>query len=489
MSSPTAITAFPARTTGEPISQRRASTPMRAAVILVPFGLTALLNAYCPSDFEPSLRLAASLTFLACWIPFVTHFFTRGSSLPLLPVLCLIYGVYFSGVIFLEDSFIVPGVNYTVPYSLLLQCESLVLAGVLCLMAGYYGTPVRIIGVLPRLRFPLDRQTGTRLGVILSFGGIVVYQLGALLPLRFQSIVTLTYQLSSFGIALLFYYQLQASLSQKMQIVLWGFLLPLRMLFAVAGGGVGSLVQDLLILLGTYWLARRKWPWRSTLVLALVVVPISGVKAEFRRAAWGSDLSTLARGQMFAALISDGFQSNEHFFRNCLQITLVRVDQLTTFCAVANLTPDVIPYWEGDSYSTIYWALIPRALYPDKPVKVIGQTFGHRYGLLGKNDRTTSYNLPQIVEMYANFGPWGVVAGMLLMGVLLRALHFVFSHPDIGEAGSLIALVTFARLCNIESDFSLIYGGIILNLVGLVVVLRILQARRVHMPLDAFRFR
>ena len=78
---------------------------------------------------------------------------------------------------------------------------------------------------------------------------------------------------------------------------------------------------------------------------------------------------------------------------------------------------------------------------------------------------------------------------MLIIGTIYRLLQQMFSNPHLGEGGGLIAVVVFSRLCNIESDFSLIFGGLFLTLISLAIVLRVIQAERIHLPLDVFRFR
>jgi hypothetical protein len=91
---------------------------------------------------------------------------------------------------------------------------------------------------------------------------------------------------------------------------------------------------------------------------------------------------------------------------------------------------------------------------------VSGQTFGHRYGLVFNTDNTTSLNMPQLVEMYANFGMVGVVFGMMALGLLYRLLMELFIHPEMGF-GALIGGVYFvAYAVEIGSATSLSVGAI-----------------------------
>jgi hypothetical protein len=111
----------------------------------------------------------------------------------------------------------------------------------------------------------------------------------------------------------------------------------------------------------------------------------------------------------------------------------------------------------------------------------LGQDFGHRYGYLDSWDTWTSINLPFLVEFYANFGEIGVLIGMAIVGVLYRLLD-----NDLNRAGqplqvTICSLVLLVPLLNIESDFSLVFGGLFMNgvaLWGLLVALAQLPGRR-----------
>jgi hypothetical protein len=123
-------------------------------------------------------------------------------------------------------------------------------------------------------------------------------------------------------------------------------------------------------------------------------------------------------------------------------------------------------------------AFVPRVLWPEKPQKRVGQDFGHRYGYLYTNDQSTSINLPFLVEFYANFGERGVYLGMFAIGMLLAVLQRYLNRPRQGWLRSLAALVLLVPIItNIESDFSLIFGGLILNGAAMYIVYRFLVAK------------
>ena len=141
-----------------------------------------------------------------------------------------------------------------------------------------------------------------------------------------------------------------------------------------------------------------------------------------------------------------------------------------TYAEVVEFTPSQIPYWDGETYYPLLYKPIPRLIYPDKPVEVTGQTFGHRYGFLNPEDRTTSYNLPQLIEFYINFGIVGVLLGMFLIGVLYRTIQHIFIHRGMGLGTVVASVYVFTKLLLIESALSGVLGGLMWSLVFLALV-------------------
>jgi hypothetical protein len=80
------------------------------------------------------------------------------------------------------------------------------------------------------------------------------------------------------------------------------------------------------------------------------------------------------------------------------------------------------------------WGLIPRAIWPEKPLvggggTVVGNFTGIRFG------EDTSVGAGQVFEFYVNFGTPGVVAGFLLVGFVLlwldRGIMRALAHDDL----------------------------------------------------------
>jgi hypothetical protein len=76
-------------------------------------------------------------------------------------------------------------------------------------------------------------------------------------------------------------------------------------------------------------------------------------------------------------------------------------------------------YAWGDTLLDGFLALIPRAIWPDKPMKAGSGTLVADYTGIPYDNTTTAVGVGQVMEFYINFGTAGVVAGFLFMGYAL----------------------------------------------------------------------
>jgi hypothetical protein len=139
-----------------------------------------------------------------------------------------------------------------------------------------------------------------------------------------------------------------------------------------------------------------------------------------------------------------------------------RTAGLWVFNIVYDSSPDPIPYWRGETYRPLATSFIPRFLYPDKPREVTGEAFGKRYGFMPPDDTSnTSFNLPWITELLANFGPLGVIVGMTAIGVFLAMLDLLFNRRESSDLEFVIGLTLIFPLVYPESNFSVMTGSML----------------------------
>ena len=134
-----------------------------------------------------------------------------------------------------------------------------------------------------------------------------------------------------------------------------------------------------------------------------------------------------------------------------------------------------MPFWEGESYYPILFKPIPRFIMPDKPEEVSGSWFGHLYGLITPENITTSINLPQMVELYGNFGLIGVIAGMFIFGLIYRLLLEMYIHPGMGLGALVGGIYVSSKLIDMGSATSLTFGMIPWSMVLIALIHLIVQ--------------
>ncbi len=88
---------------------------------------------------------------------------------------------------------------------------------------------------------------------------------------------------------------------------------------------------------------------------------------------------------------------------------------------VRRLDTGVNEYAGGQTILDAALMIVPRALWPEKPIEVGGQALVNQYtGVYMYGD--TSVALGQVLEFYVNFGTVGVIAGFLIFGLLLALI-------------------------------------------------------------------
>jgi hypothetical protein len=374
-----------------------------------------------------------------------------------------------------------------VPEQYITEASLLSFLSVAILVGSYHLWPARIrIKEIPPLSMYWSEQRARVMALAFAPIGI-----GATVPIitgfsgAALQLVYFASNLSFVAIGILFYLQLHRRLSIGYLIVLWGGLIPLTILVNLSSGSTGPVIRLVVLLFMLYLAAKRAVPWRmvvSAIAIGLILVPVMSLKHTYRATyGFGEDLrvssfeDALQGGALFAGIVGEsvsqqGFQT----YRTSADVVINRLDFIQIFAYVLERTPETTPFLKGESYSDAPWKFVPRFIYPNKPDPSWGQLFGHRYGLLDPQDYTTSVNMPQMIEMYINFGVLGLFIGMFLLAQLYRFLSYLLNHTGAGEWITISGAVIFANLANIESNFLLIFGGVwqwivLLYLLGFLV--------------------
>jgi O-antigen polysaccharide polymerase Wzy len=207
------------------------------------------------------------------------------------------------------------------------------------------------------------------------------------------------------------------------------------------------------------------------------LILLNPVKTEFRAATWngnqGND-SVVQHVLLFAQLTKDYYTTTGFHPMSEENAALLaeRISTIGIFSVVVNMTPASVPYMNGTTYYSLLTKWIPRFLWPGKPEERTGNDFGQRYGFLDQSDLSTSLNFPWIVELYANFGAWGVLLGMGIFGAILAFLNRLFNQPQANPLEFVYGMALLFGLTMQESSFSLTVGNVFLLSVVFYVLLK-----------------
>jgi len=403
----------------------------------------------------------ASVMLWVAAVPLWRFLITNRRSIPFMPFAALLYWMYYGFPVFSGTPMFLL-VRSGAAWSAMDDAIGLALLGLVCMLLGVYGTQ-RLLARIPRVRREIDLRRSLPALALLSLISFIV-------RVAFTGTETRT-----FG-SILFGFSAAGQIALGALVIAWlrGYLnagykiLTFAMAAAIASaclatGLLATVALPMAGLLFVYGWERRRIPWAPVLVGILLFVPFSAAKHEFRQVAWHQSDNQLGPSRipklvaMFVSLTIDQLESDPREWDDPTQVDRARGNELAMLAMVVSETPQDVPYWDGYTYSDLVWHLIPRVLVPDKPSPPIGQEFPRRYGLIDYRDYETSVNLAQLIELYINFGPAGVVAGMGIIGLLYGLLDHLFAASS---CGAVIGGVIFSNLMNMESNFSLVFGGI-----------------------------
>jgi hypothetical protein len=298
-----------------------------------------------------------------------------------------------------------------------------------------------------------------------------------------RGVVVFAATLSQFALAALLALSIRGQLTRRQRSILF-VAIPVEVVILLASGSIAKVFLFGFLLLVSYWIVGGGIPLRwlfAGLAAAALLITLKGVLQDYRQRAWfsGVTLSITDRTLLMSDLVQARVAEKGPIGALNLGADAAagRSAILDMLADVTRRTPRDIPDWGGVTYLSLVGVAIPRVLWPGKPQKRLGQDFGHRYTYIDPRDMATSVNLPFLVEFYLNFGPIGVYLGMLITGAFLRVVDFALNRPGQDILQSLASAAILLPLLNVESDFSLIFGGVFLNAVAMRIVLRYLRDR------------
>jgi hypothetical protein len=463
---------------------------VEALILLV--ALVPLFSLYSDAELTQADRTRGALLWIACVVPaaiYVLRSRTRREPFPFFPLVGIVYGVYYaipaiSGSVNLAYQPNQFAINYLDPARDFSDATQLTLWGWIMLLFGYWTLSFFVHPRRVRERPWPSHALVPWLMRMLAVGMLgEALQLSIHLPGWFSGAVAFFTAASRFALATLLVMRVKNQLTPTQRTVVL-MAIPVELLLLLGAGSIAKVFLFVLLLLLANWLGggRVRAVWLAGgLAAALALVTVKGILQDYRRQAWfaGVAINVPDRMLLMGGLVGDQVRAQGVVgaIETGWTAAISRSATLDLLADVVQRTPRDVPYWGGKTYYSLVGFAIPRVLWPSKPTKTLGQDFGHRYSFIGSWDRSTSMNFPFLIEFYANFGPVGIFAGMFLTGIIFRLLDLTLNRPGQSVVRSIASMAILIPLLNVESDFSLVFGGIFLNGIAFVILLRFLRTQ------------
>jgi hypothetical protein len=167
--------------------------------------------------------------------------------------------------------------------------------------------------------------------------------------------------------------------------------------------------------------------------------------------------------------------------RDLLNKSVSRMSLLTQSANVLEQTPEVVPYQKGELYKYLFVTVIPRFMWPDKPsANEANRFYQVAYGVTDEADLDkVAIGVGVLTEAFINFGWFGVVGVMFLLGVFFDFYQKSFLGSDSGVLMSSLGIALLPQMLGIESQMATYVGGIVQQIFfSLVVLLPVIRWKR-----------
>jgi hypothetical protein len=298
----------------------------------------------------------------------------------------------------------------------------------------------------------------------------------------FDHVLKLLSTLSLFAITAAAY-RAFSDTSRGSRLTLWT-LVGLEVVVGALAGGKQHFLLSVLAVLIPYGVLRGRLSLRILLAGALLFLWIAvPFNTAYRQVVRGetSTLSPAAAVTAAPAVMSTVVSANpfgEVVAGSSLQM-LQRVRMIDSVAITTQLTPETIPYRSPTEFASApVVGLIPRAVWPDKPVLTTGYEFSQDY-YGTSSDTYTSAGITPLGDLYRHGGPLTVLVGMLLLGMGARLFDSLF-RPEV-DPRAICFLLAFLPMLLRADIYNMIVGipsGVVLAAVGARLICRSERTRK-----------
>lgn len=153
-----------------------------------------------------------------------------------------------------------------------------------------------------------------------------------------------------------------------------------------------------------------------------------------------------------------------------VESAITRLDQSRIPLAIFEKTDH---YLYGKTFSSFFTMLVPRIIWPNKPaIDFDGIKLAQNLNFSAPNDNKTSIYPTVVGEWYMNFGIWGLIFGMFVLGILYR---FLFDYLIIRSGRSPSGVMIYSLFwLNIVRGMEFLMIMLYLNLIKLFIIMLVI---------------
>lgn len=269
----------------------------------------------------------------------------------------------------------------------------------------------------------------------------------------------------------------------KVLVVSLGAFLPLSLIRVVSDGHAGALGFFLVHIGFVVFFARRVRLWHIGALAAvlLFLAPVANTWFQIRGYIREGSLSgnVIQRVLTFTELFAMFYRPFDFDKYRMREVIQMRFDMSDILADQVQQQPLNVPFQYGRTVTdNLLAALVPRILWPDKPVRFGGSEFikmftGREYG------ESTSVNTPVQLEFYANFGPLGAMVLLGLYGYLCARLELSLFRRDFRDLPKLLRRFVYVFVaCTTGSQLTLTIMKLIPGLVGIWLAGKVIENLR-----------
>ena len=338
------------------------------------------------------------------------------------------------------------------------------------LALGYYGCITAIRPIFPA-RQRINSAALQKISMILCISGTAFFVFKAVAPefvAAVGRIIGIFENLTLFGVifALLLYFRrvlsVDVALIAFFSFLVQAFVIVSNTLFARLAYYLGALVVVVFV-------KGRRIPWLPIVLVVAISIPLFGSRMSHR---FGNIPELTEHSSSVSDRIESGFQLAIYDYcnwkwsetGNVLSETFSgRLENVSFLGHCVALHEAGKPFKHGETMVGVFTALIPRLLWPDKPVQDHGNVLSAEYGFKDES-ATVSINFPWLADLYINFGYAGMVIGSFLLGAFFRCACALAAYGS-GDINLLVFCDMLWWFLSNENNVSMVVGGMLQVLV------------------------